>query len=345
MPRTRGTALYWRCTVSLHGSLDTFALADVLALLSTTGKKGELRVDGPGRGGSLWVDGGKIVGGAAGTATEPVDVLFELLRLHEGEFEFRAGADAPDAHTPVAVDDLLGEAQSRLGEWRAIEAVIPSLEATVELSADVAGDEVRFEVSQWRTVVAVARAATVHGVMERLGSGEFDTCRNLKGLVEMGVVAVGTAPDLDEVMGEEPRPKVTKASASGEPDLREVELSSPREDDDDDEDDGELVSIPARKRRTAKPEAKADSKSEKSEKPEKTGLKGESKSEAKAAANAEPKELGPEEAAQLVKQLTSLTGDEDEAQRAVEAFEKGELDGDDPINRGLLLKFLSSVRS
>lgn len=299
--------------MALHGSLDTFALADVLALLATTGKKGELRVDGGDKSGRLWVDGGKVVGGAAGSATQPVDVLFEMLRLSEGEFDFTAGSEPDSSVTPVAVDALLAEAQSRLGEWRAIEAVVPSLHATVDLCAALDRPEVTISAQEWSAVAAVARAATVHGVMEKLGVGEFEACRTLKGLVEMDLVVVGTAPGLDSLV--------------------DAHAEAPQVEDrrgDDAEDLEDLVSIPARKRRGASKQNDVD--------PAPISEGGEAQART---------ELDPEEAAQLVKQLTSLTGDEAEAQRAVEAYEKGELenDSDDPINRGLLLKFLSSVRS
>lgn len=292
--------------MSLHGSLDTFALADVLALLSTTGKKGELRVDGGGKQGCLWVDGGKVVGSVAGAATEPVDVLFQLLRMRAGTFDFEADSEPSDPVAPIGVDELLGVAQARLSEWMLIEAVIPSLESTVDLSSDVAGTQVTMTAEQWKAVVAVSRAATVHGVMEKLGAGEFETSRTLKDLVEIGLVSVGTAPALDTIIDHDPPAKPVKRST--EPDA------------------DDLVTIPARKRRAP---ARED------------------QSVSVAADPVERIELDPEEAAKLVKQLTSLTGDEAEAQRAVEAYEKGELDNDedDPINRGLLLKFLSSVRS
>lgn len=294
--------------MALHGSLDTFALADVLSLLSNTGKKGELHVNGEGKEGRLWVDGGKVVGASgAGTASTPVDVLFDLLRLADGNFDFRSDEEAPEALLPLDLEPLLADAQARLTEWRSIEAVVPSLEATVELVGEIDGDEVRVGASQWRAVVAVARAATVHGVMERLQTAEFETCRTIKDLVDAGLVQVGTAPDLSDLMvGEEPAAEPT--------DSDQIE---------------DLISIPSRKKKSTKAAGEAPARSA-DEQP------------------APAKELEPEEAAKLVKQLTSLTGDAEEAERAVQAYRNGELaedDGDDPINRGLLLKFLSSVRS
>ena len=86
--------------MSLQGSLDTFALADVLVLLASTNKTGELHVAGsrtsqPGRPpeveGRLGMDGGRLVGGDVPRAADVTDAVFELLRLVEGTFSFGNG--------------------------------------------------------------------------------------------------------------------------------------------------------------------------------------------------------------------------------------------------------------
>ena len=81
--------------VALQGTLDTFALPDVLRLLAATKKTGRLRITG-GRGtGSVWVSSGEveaIEATHAPHASEAVDALFELLRFEEGAFTFDAEA-------------------------------------------------------------------------------------------------------------------------------------------------------------------------------------------------------------------------------------------------------------
>jgi len=69
--------------VALQGTLDTFALPDVLRLLASTKKTGRLLVTGSRGSGSVWVDDGSVVGTeATGTMVEAgqVETLFELLR-------------------------------------------------------------------------------------------------------------------------------------------------------------------------------------------------------------------------------------------------------------------------
>ncbi len=128
--------------MSLQGSLDTFALPDVLVLLASTKKTGELHVVGhrfsdgghaPQLEGRLWFNAGRMVGADGTRGTEPADVVFELLRLADGTFSF-GSVTPPTGGTPVDVEPVLEEAQSRLAEWREIERVVPSMAAWLSLA-------------------------------------------------------------------------------------------------------------------------------------------------------------------------------------------------------------------
>src|SRR3954451_14770572 len=91
---TSATTGFSEVTVALQGTLDTFALPDVLRLLASTKKTGRLRVSGNRGTGSVWVDGGGVTGAEAtgvGDAPPSSDVLFELLRYGDGSFTFEAG--------------------------------------------------------------------------------------------------------------------------------------------------------------------------------------------------------------------------------------------------------------
>ena len=47
--------------MALQGTLDTFALPDVLRLLASTRKTGRLRITADRGSGSIWLDGGSVV--------------------------------------------------------------------------------------------------------------------------------------------------------------------------------------------------------------------------------------------------------------------------------------------
>ena len=218
--------------MSLHGSLETFALPDVLTLLSSTKKSGELRVTGPNLDGRVWVQDGQLVGSAAGRASDHVDAVFELLRLTDGAFAFEQDQAAPSPQRPTPLEPVLAAAQSRLIEWREIEAVVPSLEAAVRLVPEVPGPEVVMSAEQWRLVVAAAEHRTVDAIGAALGFGQFDACRAVKELVDAGLASVAGRPAPAAVVIEETEPEPVAVVEESEP-VREPEPLVADELDDD----------------------------------------------------------------------------------------------------------------
>src|SRR3546814_19662455 len=107
--------------LALQGTLDTFALPDVLRLLAATRKSGELEIHGDLGAGRITVAGGDVVAVSAEhapLAIDPVEATFELLRFSSGSFTFDAPAVAPVA--PGArreVDALPDSAPPMLSQW------------------------------------------------------------------------------------------------------------------------------------------------------------------------------------------------------------------------------------
>ena len=92
--------------MALSGTLDTFALPDVLRLLASTAKTGRLRITGDRGSGSVWVTDGEVVATelASAVTQEPTneEVVFGLLRFSAGSFTFEADAASPNAGSPAA---------------------------------------------------------------------------------------------------------------------------------------------------------------------------------------------------------------------------------------------------
>jgi hypothetical protein len=183
--------------VALQGTLETFALPDVLRLLASTHKTGRLRLTGAAGSGSLWLTDGAIVASEASRAPlahSPSDVLFELLRFKEGDFVFDDDEAPTAAGDPADIEEALGSAEGMLEEWKSIEAVVPSLDGWVSLRSELADDEVTLDGARWRQVVAVAGGVTVAQLGEILGQAELPVSRTVKELVELGLVEIGEAP-------------------------------------------------------------------------------------------------------------------------------------------------------
>jgi len=186
-------------TVALQGTLDTFALPDVLRLLASTKKVGRLRVTGDGGSGSLWVDGGTVVGSElllrGAQADSLTEVLFHLLRFSHGSFTFEAGSVPPSNGEQRDVESIIVEAELMLGEWRALELVVPSLDAWLSLAPELKGRDVVVDGARWRIIVTIGSGATVGEVGRRVGLGDLAVMRAVKEVIELGLVEVSaTAP-------------------------------------------------------------------------------------------------------------------------------------------------------
>jgi hypothetical protein len=347
--------------VSLQGSLDGFPLPDVLTLLASTKKRGELRVAGHQGAGRVWMADGAVVGAQAGSTRAPVDVLFQLLRVEAGSFTFDPHADVPDGK-PSDLEPLLAEARARLAEWQEIEAVVPSLAAGVELVDELPSPKVTLSAAQWRVLRAVAGGGTVDDVARALDLDEFGACQAVKRLVDVGIVAVdgegayGDAEDVDDADGEEDE------NDKADEDVAEAEADVEVEDEDDTDADG-LVTIPAHLRRSRRPEPEPEP-----ERPARRSPMAEaaarrrrelSEQQANDLVGATAAALTPENAEGLVRELADLGTDARQAAEVIEAAShattteertaalEGVLANEqgEPLNRALLVKFLSSVRS
>ena len=215
MPITGETPIGIGDIVALQGTLDTFALPDVLALLATAKKTGCLHLSGERGTGSVWVSDGTLSAlevPHAPYASEPVAALFELLRFDTGDFTFDAEAvhDGPGFVGDVMA--LLGEAEALLGEWREIQAVVPSMDAWVRLCKVLPGAEIVITQPSWDAIVAVASGATLRSVADALDLTEVSASRNIKALVELGILAVDPmAPVPAATLVPDPVPTATLA--------------------------------------------------------------------------------------------------------------------------------------
>lgn len=317
--------------MALQGTLDTFALPDVLRLLAATKKTGRLRLTG-GRGtGSVWVEAGAVSAleaTHAPHATETVDALFELLRFEDGAFTFDAEAvhDDPGALTDVEI--LLHQSEALLNEWRDIESVVPSMDAWVTLRKLLPVDEVNLDQGRWTTVVAVGGGATVRRVADELCLSELPVSRAIKDLVEVGLLSIdAVAPVGAPIATPAARPLLSAQVAEVD------EVAEPEEPKPD-----------ARPTTRARRSKAAAAESEEPERFVPLDLPGHSSP----APSYDPVEEDPADVlAAAFPGLASRSAkpaadDPDEEPDA--ALDELDADGE-ALNRGLLLKFLSTVKS
>lgn len=301
--------------MALQGTLDTFELPDVLRLLASTRKTGCLVLRSERGEGSVWLEEGRVVSvDAPGSpGADALEGVFDLLRAHEGAFVFEAGGTAPSAGAPTEVEPLLAGAEAQLVEWREIETVVPSLDAWISLNAELPGQEITVDADTWRLVATVGSGLSVGELGRLVGLSEVPVSRVVRDLVGLGLGAVSVGPAA-------PAPwsgVVADAPA-------EIETASP-------------LSPFASHEPVFAVEAPAEF----------------------ALADLAPAPVAPAarsaeeaEADEIARQLAMLSPAAAEAVRAAAAARTDEerdaaleaVDDDDTINRGLLLKFLSTVK-
>ncbi len=178
--------------MALQGTLDTFALPDVLRLLATTQKTGQLLVQGDQGNGSIFMDGGSVVGGETSLANtdEAHEVLFELLRLDDGSFMFDQSTTAPNPGAPVDVDTVIEAAQADHTEWQDLSSVVPSLDVAIVLADELPGKEATISQERWRHIVAIGSGTTVRALGDQLDLRELPVLRAARGLVDDGLAII-----------------------------------------------------------------------------------------------------------------------------------------------------------
>lgn len=175
--------------MSLEGTFETVALPDVLSLLSVTCQTGELRVEAGGQVISVWLERGRLAGFDAGAHKTAVDALFALLRLKDASFLFHTGTEPVNPMAPADLIPLLEEVDRRLAEWPSIVATVPSQSCRLELEASFDGP-VMLRANQWQVVATIGGGRPVGAVLTERGLGEFNGCKAVKELVDLGLVRV-----------------------------------------------------------------------------------------------------------------------------------------------------------
>ncbi len=200
----------------LQGSLDNFALDEVLGLLSSTSKNGRLEITGDRGTGSLLFDSGKLVGAEAnhtpnGDATE--DVMFELLRFKNGTFTFTSEA-VTSTESARDLTSVLTAAETRLKDWRSIESVVPSLSHVVTPVPELPAEEVTISRAEWSVLNVIAAGCPASLVCEELGLGEVEGSRRIKDLAERSLVNIGNPLGSTSLSSAPPTPEDSYPSPS-----------------------------------------------------------------------------------------------------------------------------------
>jgi hypothetical protein len=187
----------------LQGSLDVFALPDVLRLVSQSGASGLLAVRRKGAVGAIGLSEGTVVGGElAGSIAGDVDTLLDaaltMVDAAGGEFELIQGA--PTEVGRYTVEEFLDAVGEHRVRWQAIVGELGGLDQAVALNPNLPDEDstVTLSAHEWKLAVLADGRRTVGDLA---GEAGFSVLRTATTLVEMQRSGL-----LEGVPAEEPAP-------------------------------------------------------------------------------------------------------------------------------------------
>lgn len=181
--------------MALQGTIDAFPIPDVLRLLGSSQKSGELVVTGTASTCAVWIGDGTIFGGTTSRSSviPPVLAVFETLRIDNGSFEFTSldTQDLPDSgFDPVPTETAITEAEELSRQWIKIQEIVPSLEHELKLAPKLPSDRIAVDQDTWELITNIGAATSVGDLAVVLDIGEFEVCARTAALVESGLMLI-----------------------------------------------------------------------------------------------------------------------------------------------------------
>src|ERR1044071_4044432 len=125
--------------MSLQGSLKHLQLADVIQLISVSGKTGMFHLKKEEHRGQIYLKDGNIVH-AELDDMKGEEAVYELAIWNDGEFHFEPDVEPATRTISKSNTNLLMEAARRLDEWRVLSRKIPNLDMVPEFVVDQGSD-------------------------------------------------------------------------------------------------------------------------------------------------------------------------------------------------------------
>src|SRR5688572_1541919 len=125
--------------MSLQGSLKHLQLADVIQLISVSGKTGMFHLKKDQHTGLIYLKDGNIVH-AELDEIKGEEAVYELAIWNDGEFNFEPDVEPSTRTISKSNTNLIMEAARRLDEWRVLSRKIPNLDMIPEFVVDQGSD-------------------------------------------------------------------------------------------------------------------------------------------------------------------------------------------------------------
>jgi hypothetical protein len=177
--------------MSLQGSLKHLHLADVIQLISVSGKTGMFHLKKEERIGLIYLKDGSIVH-AEVEEIKGEEAVYELAIWNDGEFHFEPDLEPGVKTITKSNTNLLMEAARRLDEWRVLSRKIPNLELVPEFVVDQSQErgQIQLNTSEWLILSKINGKSDIRTIAKTCNLSIFDVSKLLYGLITHGLVAL-----------------------------------------------------------------------------------------------------------------------------------------------------------
>ncbi|MGZ4690425.1 MAG: DUF4388 domain-containing protein [Acidimicrobiia bacterium] len=188
--------------MGLHGTLDTFSLAEILGLIERARHTGALLVESPEGHGTLYTAAGRFCAGEAADYSGPVedrhaldvrliDVCFHLMRFESGSFEFTPNEAPPwTAERATDIAPIVETVEHIVRAWPAVEAVLPSFDVRPQLADDLPEESLTLSRNAFKVFTLIDGERTVRQIAREVGHSVVEVGPLLKDLIEHGAVGI-----------------------------------------------------------------------------------------------------------------------------------------------------------
>jgi hypothetical protein len=175
--------------MSLQGSLKHLHLADVIQLISVSGKTGLFHLKRGDSAGLLYLKDGNIVHAEVGDI-KGEEAVYELAIWDDGEFYFEPDVEPRTRTINKSNTNLLMEAARRMDEWRVLSRKISSLELIPEFIIEQSQDrgQIQLSTSEWVILTRINGKNDIRTISKLCNIPVFDVCKILYGLVTHSLI-------------------------------------------------------------------------------------------------------------------------------------------------------------
>jgi len=178
--------------MGLEGELDVFALPDLLQLVCSSRRTGQLFLENPTEKGIIHVDQGEIVHATLGKALVGREAIYKFFNWTSGTFKFEPGPVNVERSIKLGWQHLIMEGARHTDEMDRIKLLIPSPDIVVSVveNPPEGVDEIKLTVEELQVSILVQGKKKVSEILEESNFDEFETYQMLYRLISAGLLRV-----------------------------------------------------------------------------------------------------------------------------------------------------------